>query len=223
MTKWILVLAMCACQSSPRSTTNVTQPQAAELTARRAQMIDWLREYYERGIYPTDAAGKPISVFKDAQGMRCPMAELIYRSGHGDLVDAVAAQNNKLRLADVKAGPVYDWMAQSGLTIEEITMVQGVMELDYSWMPVQENAQTILAQGQVRGRLETAATALADGTNHSVQVATKRLGKRPLTVKFAPQPAQPTAAFATAQPAQPTAAFATAQPAQPTAGFATAQ
>jgi hypothetical protein len=188
MTKWILVLAMCACQSAPRSTANVNSPQVAELTARRGQMIDWLQEYYERGVYPTDAAGKPISVFKDAQGVRCPMAELIDRSGHGELVDAVALQNNKLRLADVKAGPLFDWMAQSGLTIEEIAMVQGAMDIDYSWMPVQETTQTILAQGQVRGRLETAVTALNGGTNHSVQVAAKRLGKRPITVKLAAQP-----------------------------------
>jgi hypothetical protein len=188
MTKWILVvLAMCACHSAPRATTNVS-PQVAELTARRAQMIDWLHEYYERGVYPTDAAGKPISVFKDAQGVRCPMAELIFRSGHGELVDAVAADNNKLRLADVKAGPLFDWMAQSGLTIEEIAMVQGAMDIDYSWMPVQETTQTILAQGQVRGRLETAVTALDGGTNHSVQVAAQRLGKRPITVKLSAQP-----------------------------------
>jgi len=186
MTKWILVLAMFAtgCQATPRSTTTV-RPQVAELTARRAQMIDWLRDYYELGEYPTDAAGKPISVFKDAQGVRCPMAALIYRSGHGDLVDTVAALNNELRLADVKDGPLHDWMAQSGLTIEEIAMVQGAMEIDYSWMRVEANEQTILAQGQVRGRLETAVTALAGATNHSVEVAAKRLGKRPITVKRA--------------------------------------
>jgi hypothetical protein len=213
MTKWILVLAMCACHSTPRSATTVTQPQVAELTARRAQMIDWLREYYERGVYPTDDAGKPISVFKDARGVRCPMAELIYRSGHGDLVDAVAAGNNKLRLADVKAGPVHDWMAQSGLTIEEIAMVQGAMELDYSWMPVQEHQQTILAQGQVRGRLETAVTALTNNTNQSVDAAAKRLGKRAMTVAFAPQPPQPVAASA----AVSAAGFVTTRRLQPRA------
>jgi hypothetical protein len=153
-------------------------------------MIDWLHEYYERGVYPTDAAGKPISVFKDAQGVRCPMAELIYRSGHGDLVDAVAAQNNKLRLADVKDGPLHDWMAQSGLTIEEIAMVQGAMDIDYSWMRVEESQETILANGQVRGRLETAVTALSSSTNYNVQLAAKRLGKQRLTIKLTPQPAQ---------------------------------
>jgi hypothetical protein len=199
MTKWILVLAMCACQSAPRSTTTVTQPQVAELGSRRAQMIDWLREYYERGVYPTDEEGNPLSAFKDVRGVRCPMAELMYRSGHGELVDAVAATDNKLRLAEVTDGPVYDWMLQSGLTVDEIAMVQGVMEIGYEWMPVEEETQTILARGQIRGRLETAATALANGTNHSVQLAAQRLGKQPVTVKFAPQAAEPAPATVQAE------------------------
>jgi hypothetical protein len=185
MTKWILILALCACQTGPHSTTTPAT-STAELASSRAQMIAWLTEYYERGIYPTDADGKPMSVFKDAQGVRCPMAELIFRSGHGDLVDAVVAQNNKLRLADVKDGPVYDWMATSGLTIEEIAMVQGAMDIDYSWMIQQgEQQQTILARGQVRGRLETAVTALGNGTQHSLQVQATRLAKRPVATPVA--------------------------------------
>ena len=187
MMKWILMLALCACQTAPHSPTTTPATQTAELAARRAQMIAWLTEYYERGIYPTDADGKPMSVFKDAQGVRCPMAELIFRSGHGDLVDAVAAQDNKMRLADVKDGPVYDWMATSGLTIEEIAMVQGAMDIDYTWM-IRENAQPILARGQVRGRLETAVTALGNGTQHSLQVAATRLAKRPVKTPIVAQP-----------------------------------
>ncbi len=183
MTKWILMIALCACQSAPRPTT--PSPQLAELGARRAQMIEWLRGYYEAGVYPTDELGKPISVFEDARGVRCPMAELIYRSGHGELVAEVAARDNKLRLADVKDGPLLDWMQQSGLTIEEIAMVQGAMDIDYSWMPVQVEEQTILAKGQVRGRLETAVVVLDTSKNTSLDVAAARLAKRPITVRFA--------------------------------------
>ena len=177
MMRWILVVAMCACQSAPRSTTN--PPPLAELTARRAQMIDWLRDYEQRGVYPTDDLGRPISVFKDAKGVRCPMAELIYRSGHGDLVDEVAATNNKLRLADVHDGPLYDWMATSGLTIEEIAMVQGAMDIDYTQFTLPPNEQVILARGQVRGRIEMAVTALNKDTNNSVRLAATRLANQP--------------------------------------------
>jgi hypothetical protein len=146
-------------------------------------MISWLRDYYEAGVYPTDEAGRPISVFKDARGVRCPMAELIARSGHEDLVDEIAAVDNKMRLADVKDGPVFDWMAESGLTIEEIAMVQGAMDINYTWMrgqniEIQPNQETILARGQVRGRLETAVTALNVNGAHSVNVAVTRLAQK---------------------------------------------
>jgi hypothetical protein len=193
MTKWMIVLVMSvssACQSAARATRPAPTAQLVELTARRAQMIEWLREYYEQGVYPTDAEGKPISVFQDARGVRCPMAELIYRSGHGDLVDAVVAHDNKLRLVDVKDGPLHDWMAQSGLTIEEIAMVQGVMELDYSWMQAEPSQEAILARGQVRGRLETAVSALGTNNLHSVDVAAARLARKPVRMTtFATTPA----------------------------------
>lgn len=184
MKNWFLLLALCACQSAPRSTAtpaSVPIDQVAELAAHRARMIEWLRDYYEAGQYPTDAAGMPLSVFEDDKGVRCPMAELISRSGHEDLVDAVAKENNQVRLADVKEGPLHDWMLASGLTGDEIAMVQGAMEVDYSWMN-QESQETILARGVVRGRLETAVRALQNGTAHSLEVASAQLPERRIPV-----------------------------------------
>lgn len=170
MKAMILMTFLAACQSAPRPpVADLREP----LAARRAQMLEWLREYKEAGVYPMDEAGLPLSVFKDARGVRCPMAELIYRSGHADLVEAVAREDNDVRLADVTSGPLYDWMLGSGLTLEEIAMVQGVADIDVRWMPREE--ATILARGELRGRLETAERALRDGTRHSLDVATSRL------------------------------------------------
>lgn len=178
MTRWMLMLALCACHAAPRTTT--TTPARDELAARRAQIIEWLADYAEAGVFPTDASGWPLSVFRDAQGVRCPMAEVIYRSGHGDLVDAVARENNAVRLADVHDGPLYDWMLGSGLTGEEIAMVQGVMEIGMQWQLEQPDRPepsetTILARARIRGRLETAVRALRDNTAHSLEVAATQL------------------------------------------------
>lgn len=162
----LMTFLVAACHSAPR-------PSVEPLAARRAQMLEWLREYKEAGVYPMDEAGLPLSVFKDARGVRCPMAELIYRSGHADLVEAVAREDNDVRLADVTSGPLHDWMLGSGLTLEEIAMVQGVADIDIGWMPPAE--ATILARGELRGRLETAERALRDGTRHSLNIATARL------------------------------------------------
>lgn len=172
MTRWILMLALCACHAAPRTTNTV--PARDELAARRAQIIGWLRTYTAAGVFPADDAGRPLSVFRDARGVRCPMAEVIYRSGHADIVDAVVRENNAVRLADVHDGPLHDWMLGSGLTGEEIAMVQGVMAIEFQLKP--EDLETpIMARARIRGRLETAIRALRDATPHSLEVAAARL------------------------------------------------
>jgi len=177
-----MLLAACSTTSrAPAPTPAVAEPAAAtvaELAARRAQMIEWLHEYEQAGVFPTDAAGMPLSVFRDARGVRCPMAELIHRSGRDDLVDAVAREANALRLADVHDGPLYAWMMRSGLTQDEIAMVQGAMTIDEMRMmrelPVQD-LRIASANGVVHGKLETAEIALRNATAHSVSVAAARL------------------------------------------------
>jgi len=170
----------------------VVHPQTAELAARRTQLLGWLHEYTERGQYPTDEAGMPQSVFVDARGTRCPMAELIWRSGHPELVEAVAREHNEVRLAEVTEGPLHDWMVGSGLTADEISLVQGAMDFDTirvqrelrqaQLADVQALNGTIVARAEVRGRLETAERALKIGNAHSLEVATAHLpnGKLPV-------------------------------------------
>src|SRR5258706_9812944 len=71
------------------------------LAARRAKTIERLHAYRVAEVFPTDAVGLPLGVFRDDKGVRCPMSELIFLSGRSDLVDAVVKLDNKLRLADV--------------------------------------------------------------------------------------------------------------------------
>ncbi|HUS31250.1 MAG TPA: hypothetical protein VMZ53_22220 [Kofleriaceae bacterium] len=205
-----------AAPSSPASltqpTADLTQP-TADLAGRRAQMLAYLHDYTEAGQYPTDDAGLPRSVFVDAKGVRCPMAELIFRSGHADLVDAVAREHNEVRLSDVNEGPLLAWMQSSGLTRDEINLVQGVADLDMVW--IQEEApsqETILARGQIRGRLESAERALRDGTTHSLQVAVAALpnGKLPEAKLAAGAKVVPVAAMKSGPQGRPLRAVALA-------------
>jgi hypothetical protein len=172
----LMTTILAACHATPVS-------QTSELAARRTQLIGWLHDYTEDGRYPTDEAGMPQSVFVDARGVRCPMAELIYRSGHPELVEAVAREHNAVRLADVTDGPLHDWMVGSGLTVDEIDLVQGAMDMDMTWLRAERN-QVIVASAEVRGRLETAERALKAGTAHSLDVAVVQLpnGKLPAVV-----------------------------------------
>jgi hypothetical protein len=178
-----------ACHTGPNAdarpttpaTANVAATETAELAARRIQMLEYLHDYTEAAQFPTDDAGLPRSVFVDSKGIRCPMAELIYRSGHADLVEAVAREHNQVRLSEVNEGPLLAWMQSSGLTRDEIDLIQGVADLDMVWLQEAPSQETILARGQVRGRLESAERAIRNGTAHSLEVAVAALpnGKVP--------------------------------------------
>jgi hypothetical protein len=127
-------------------------------------------------MFPRDNLGRLASMFVDASGVRCPMAELLHKSGRDDLVAAVAKEANTVRLADVHSGPLHAWMLGSGLTQEEISLVQGVMNVSMDWMPAdQELGATLAGIAAVRAKLEIAEIALRDNTAASLATAKKRL------------------------------------------------
>jgi hypothetical protein len=171
----------------------------AELAQHRAQLIGWLHEYREAGVFPTDANKLPISAFKDAQGVRCPMAELLHKSGRDDLVDAVAKEANTVRLEDVHTGPLHDWMLGSGLTEEEISMVQGAMNISYEWMPAEDN-HILEARAAVRAKLEIAELALRNSTGASLVAAKARLPGTATLAQLARAPVHGAVVPATAIP-----------------------
>ena len=164
----IAFLAACGHHPEPASPINI------DLAAKRAEMLGYLAEYTERGVFPTDEHGLPLSVFEDSHGVRCPMAELIYRSGHADLVEAVVATNNTLRLVDVHDGPLAAWMADSGLTRDEIAMIQGAANIPMRFVVGEPDALLRAeAHGRVQGRIDTATVALRDHTRESLAVAAR--------------------------------------------------
>jgi hypothetical protein len=148
----------------------------AALAARRSDMLARLHAYRLAAVYPTDAHGMPLAVFRDDKGVRCPMSELIYQSGRADLVDHVVATNNHLRLADVTEGPLLAWMEESGLTREEIIEIQGAMEMDrYQFLNEDGQLQLQLANGSVTNKIIVIEEKLAGQNGASVQLAAKRL------------------------------------------------
>jgi len=203
----LLVLAIvsgCSTTTKP-ATPQAPTTAAAELAGRRAQIISWLHDYRVAGVYPTDAAGQPLSVFVDARGVRCPMAELIHKSGRDDLVAAVQREHNAVRLADVHDGPLHDWMLASGLTQEEIALVQGAMNIDFNLERRGEPSfQLAVETAEVRGKLEMAEAALNAATGTSLLTAVRRLPARdpvvlaatPIAGPVVPKTALPSAAVA---------------------------
>ena len=97
----------------------------AELTAARKLQIQRLRAYANARQFPrnTYAMGK-VNVLIDDDGNICAAANLMAQDGRLALVQRLAAKNNFLRFADVKSGAAYQWILHSGLTQEEIALIQ---------------------------------------------------------------------------------------------------
>ena len=173
----LLLAVLSACGHQPEPVALID----ADLAAKRVELLGYLAEYTERGVFPTDERGLPLSVFEDSHGVRCPMAELIYRSGHPELVAAIVAEDNHARLGEIHEGAVHDWMLGSGLTHDEIVMIQGELVMPRTF----EKVDVHLTNGQrerVRGRLEAAQHALRKDESDSLKAATVKV-TRPVIAK----------------------------------------
>jgi hypothetical protein len=201
MRSFLLVIAMSlaavSAQGAPAKRAATLEPSSAhaELARQRALNLERLHAYREAGVFTADADGRPLSVFRDAAGRLCPMAYLIAASGRTDLVDHVARTNNKLQLADVTEGPLWDWMLSSGLTREEIIHIQGIARFGYELEGVEQPRLMVRVQRpndprnariptgermkrEVVRRLDSVGRELAIATTTSLAVAVSRLPQR---------------------------------------------
>jgi hypothetical protein len=97
----------------------------AELVAHREQQIQRLHEYAVAGEFPRNVTSPTaIHQFRDADGRYCAVANLIHQDGRDELVAEVARDNNALLIRDVHSGGIHDWIATSGLTQEELAVIQ---------------------------------------------------------------------------------------------------
>lgn len=101
----------------------------AKLAANRQANLGRFRAYQAAGVFPSNTYTKSkLNVWLDEQGHFCAAATIIRSSGQVDLANSVAAQNNFIRLGDVRQGPVMDWILTSGLTQVEIAAIQEPFE-----------------------------------------------------------------------------------------------
>ena len=183
LTLFLFSTTIAACAGAPPQPAHTpTSAMTAQLPARdapladrRAAAIARLHDYGLAGEFPADATGTPLAVFRDDRGRRCPMSELIFASGHAELVDAVVRDNNQLRLVDVHDGPVLAWILDSGLTHEETIAIQGLMEIGSWAAPGQDLAQQQAAQrAEIQRKIAERERQLRADTATSLRVAASR-------------------------------------------------
>jgi hypothetical protein len=126
----------------------------AKLAAARGANLARFRAYQRKGVFPSNTyADRKLNVWRDEAGHLCAAATIINASCQTDLVARVADQDNFIRLADVTAGPLMDWILTSGLTQAEIAAIQEPFNPVYVEPELQPQPAPIVA---VDGRLRRA-------------------------------------------------------------------
>jgi len=149
----------------------------ADLASARRRHLGMLRRYAQAMEFPVNTYQPGmLNVFVDEQGHICAAANLIARDGQRDLVDATAAQQNFIRLADVHEGPLLDWMLRSGFTQAEIARIQEpYFEIDDQLPPRDYAREREDEKRRVRGVLLSVARELERETDANLEIATDRL------------------------------------------------
>ncbi|MFO0613629.1 MAG: hypothetical protein U0414_13620 [Polyangiaceae bacterium] len=141
---------------------------AKQLAANRARHLEELHAYWMAGEFPRNLEEDTIAnIFRDEDGRLCAVANMISKDGLTDLIDATAKSNNLIRLADVKDGPLYDWVLHSGFTQEEIAMIQ------VPYMPYEPPRQQAEVE-RLQSHLAEVESRLRDDTPQSLKVAARR-------------------------------------------------
>jgi hypothetical protein len=95
---------------------------------RRAQLVDVLEAYRDRGIFPHnyDRPEAPTPTFVDSKtSVRCAVAHLVDYTGRGDIVTRVAAANNRVYVMELGTDTAFTaWLDHHGLTLPEAARIQ---------------------------------------------------------------------------------------------------
>jgi hypothetical protein len=95
--------------------------------ANRRLLLGELARYRRAGRFPRNRERRAglTPVFRDDRGTHCAVAHLLAISGHGEIVERVAASRNLARVRELADLPeLRAWLAVVGLTLEEAALIQ---------------------------------------------------------------------------------------------------
>jgi hypothetical protein len=98
----------------------------AGLQQARAKNIEALHVYAARGEFPRnpDFLGERRPYFIDHAGTACAVGHLMIESGAALVAEEIRRRENNALVADITARATLDWAARSGLTVEELALIQ---------------------------------------------------------------------------------------------------
>lgn len=102
--------------------------------AHRANALAVLREYIDRGEFPSNPGVPLTPIFVDASGVRCAMGEVLAKLGGDDIVRHVQQTRNLATVGELRDEPgLVAWLTEHGLTPEEAALVQPSYEECGPW------------------------------------------------------------------------------------------
>jgi hypothetical protein len=125
-----LVVSVTNAAADPEVELDPDQVRQA-LAQERKVHLQHFHEYRMKRVYPENTYMNGMTnIWRDWQEHLCAVATLVHRDGLDTVVDDIATNNNFVRTADLTEGPLVDWILTSGLTQEEIVMIQAPTEAD---------------------------------------------------------------------------------------------
>ncbi len=152
----------------------------AKLISARAANLQRFRAYQAKGTFPSNTFdARKLNVWMDEAGNLCAAATIINASGQSALVQKVAEQNNFIRLADVRQGPLMDWILTSGLTQQEIAAIQEPFMPVYREQPVVEPDLRSAENQRLMRKYKQVEAQIVRNQKKSLDIAVDRLMKNP--------------------------------------------
>lgn len=114
---------------------NFRQRLRSALEKQRKTHLAKFHQYRVKRVYPHNKYEPDMrNVWKDRDDHLCAIATLVNADGLGELVDQVATKQNFVKISDLNDGPLIDWVLTSGLTQEEVVMIQAPTQADVEEM-----------------------------------------------------------------------------------------
>ncbi len=99
--------------------------ESATLRASRRRNLEFLADYSAAGRFPqNEQFPLRTPLFKDEGGRLCAVGYLLHCSGADELIATVERSDNRIRIRDIDHPDFLGWAAASGLTIDELALIQ---------------------------------------------------------------------------------------------------
>jgi tetratricopeptide (TPR) repeat protein len=97
-----------------------------DLQRRREKYLELLHQYWMQGEFPRNytSRDRQIPCFIDRDGRACAVANLLLSTGESKMANRIASQANNAYITEMNFEELEAWVAQSGLTLEELSLIQ---------------------------------------------------------------------------------------------------